>query len=196
MLPESIVAGTLALLALLFFVVRSVWDSRKLPRDHAVEEIGSALLVLGYAGLGAFALITIAYPVLYALGRLDLLTRSVLQLRFPGDTIVQLAGMALLAAGMSLVFWSLHAIAPGTLTVGGPYARVRHPMYTGYFFVFTGLFGLTLNLLALVPLLAVPGLVAVARREEVALAARYGMAYRAYAARTGRFWPRIPWRGR
>lgn len=161
-----------------------------------MEEIGSALLVLGYAGLGAFALITIAYPVLYALGRLDLLTRSVLQLRFPGDTIVQLAGMALLAAGMSLVFWSLHAIAPGTLTVRGPYARVRHPMYMGYFFVFTGLFGLTLNLLALVPLLAVPGLVAVARREEVALAARYGMAYRAYAARTGRFWPRIPWRGR
>lgn len=189
MLPESVVAGILALLALLFFVVRSAWDSRKLPHDTAGP--AGAPLALGFAGLGAFALVMVAYPVLYVLGRLDLLTGSVLQLRFPGDTAVQLAGMALLAVGVVLVFWSLHAIEPEALTTTGPYALVRHPMYTGYFFTFASLFPLTLNLFALLPLLVVPAQIAVARRKEAALEARYGTAYRAYAARTGRFWPRM-----
>ena len=57
-------------------------------------------------------------------------------------------------------------------------------------FAFAGLFPLTLNLLALLSLLAIPAQIAVARREEAALEARYGAAYRAYAARTGRFLPR------
>ena len=106
MLPESVVAGALALLAILFFVVRSAWDSRKLPRDRSAAGLPGALLAIGYAGLGAFVLVTIGYPVLFALGRLDLFGRSLLQLRFPGDTAVQLAGMGMLAAGLVLVFWS------------------------------------------------------------------------------------------
>ncbi len=190
MLPESVVAGILALVAVLL-VVRNVWDVRKLPHDHDTASPAGALPVLGFIGLGAFVLVTIAYPVLYLLGRLDLLTGSVLQLRFPGDTAVQLAGTALLAVGLILAFWSLRAIEPGALTTTGPYAFVRHPMYTGYVFVFAGLFPLTLNLLALLALLAVPAQIAVARHEEAVLEARYGTAYRAYAARTGRFWPRM-----
>ena len=195
MLPDSVVAGILAVLALLL-VVRNVWDVRKLPHDHGLAGPPGALLLLGFVGLGAFILVTVAYPVLYMLGRLDILTLSVLQLRFPGDTAVQLAGTAMLAVGLVLAFWSLHAIEPGALTTTGPYAYVRHPMYTGYVFVFAGLFPLTLNLLALLSLLAVPAQVAVARREEAALEAQYGTAYRAYAARTGRFWPRTRWRER
>lgn len=195
MLPGSVVAGILALLAVLFFAVRSAWDSRKLPRDHSAAGLPAALLALGYAGLAAFALLTIAYPALFVLGWLDLLTHSVLQLRFPGDTAVQLAGTGLVALGLVLVFWSLHAIDPGALTAKGPYARMRHPMYTGYVFVFAGLFPLTLNLIALLPLLAIPGQIAVARREEITLETRYGAAYRAYAARTGRFLPGVRRRG-
>ncbi len=191
MLPESVVAGALALCVVLFFAVRSAWDSRKLPPDRSAADLPAGLLALGYAGLAAFALVTIAYPVLFVFGRIDLLTRSVFQLRFPGDTVVQLAGMAMLAAGLALVFWSLHAIDPGTLTTKGPYKRLRHPMYTGYLYAFAGLFPLTLNILALAPLLLIPAQIAVARHEETALEARYGTAYRVYAARTGRFWPRM-----
>lgn len=191
MLPESVVASVLALLAVLFFGIRSAWDSRKLPRDHSAAELPAAMLAIGYAGLGAFMLVTIGYPVLFILGWLHILTHSVLQLRFPGDTAVQLAGMAMLAVGLVLVFWSLRAIEPGALTTTGPYACVRHPMYTGYVLAFAGLFPLTLNLLALGSLLAVPAQIAVARLEEAALEARYGTAHRAYAERTGRFWPRM-----
>jgi protein-S-isoprenylcysteine O-methyltransferase Ste14 len=195
MLPESVVAGILALLALLL-LIRNVWDVRKLPHDHDTASPAGALSALGIVGLGAFVVVTFGYPLLYLLGRLDLLTGSVLQLRFPGDTAVQLAGTALLAVGLILAFWSLRAIEPGALTTTGPYAYLRHPMYTGYVLAFAGLFPLTLNLLALLSLLAVPAQIAVARHEEAALEARYGTAYRAYAVQTGRFWPRVWRRGR
>lgn len=191
MLPEYAVAGTLALLALFFFVVRSAWASQRLPPDRSAAELPAALLGLGYTGLGVFALVTVAYPALYLLGRLDRLTGSVLQLRFPGDTAVQIAGIVLLAAGIVLEVWSFRAIRPGTLTMTGPYARVRHPMYTGYMLAFLGVFPLTLNLLALVSLLAVPAQVAVAGIEEAGLEGRFGASYRVYAARTGRFLPRL-----
>ncbi|MEN6341717.1 MAG: methyltransferase [Methanospirillum sp.] len=191
MLPESVIAGSLALLAVLFFFVRSAWSSRKLTHDRGVEGVPEYQILLGYIGLGAFTLVTVAYPVLYVLGVLDLVTGSPLQLRFPGDTTVQLAGMALLAAGLVLVFWSLDAIDPHGLTTRGPYAAVRHPMYMGYFFAFIGLFALTLNLLALLSVFVVPGQIAQARHEETGLEARHGSAWKAYAARTGRFWPRV-----
>jgi protein-S-isoprenylcysteine O-methyltransferase Ste14 len=190
MLPDSIVAGALALLTLLL-LVRNAWDVRKLSHDHGAEAPAGAVRSLGSVGLGAFVLVTVGYPVLYLLGWLDLLTGSVLQLRFQGDTAVQIAGACMLAAGLVLAFWSLHAIVPGTLTTTGPYAAVRHPMYTGYILAFAGLFFLTFNLIALPALLAIPAQIAVATAEERSLEARYGASYRAYAARTGRFWPRI-----
>lgn len=195
MLPESVVAGILALLILLL-LIRNGWDLRKLPHDHETAGPAGALPALGVVGLGAFVLVTVAYPLLYLLGRLDLLTGSRFQLRFPGDTAVQLAGTAMLAAGLVLAFWALRAIEPGTLTTTGPYAYLRHPMYTGYVLAFAGLFPVTLNLLALLSLFAVPAQIAVAGREESPLAARYGAAYQAYAERTGRFWPRVRRRGR
>lgn len=195
MLPDPVVAGLLALLMALL-LVRNIWDVRKLPQDHDGDGPGGGTLLLGRIGLGAFVLVTAAYPVLYLLRRLDLLTGSVLQLRFPGDTAVQIAGIVLLAAGLTLAFWSLHAIRPGSLTTTGPYTHVRHPMYTGYLLVFAGLFPLTLNLLGLLSLLAIPAQIAVAVSEEASLEARFGMAYRSYAAHTGRFLPKFRgWKG-
>jgi len=77
------------------------------------------------------------------------------------------------------------------LATGGPYRLVRHPMYANYiivpFFVFlaTGIW------LVLFAALGWVGLVHQAKAEEKALGRRFGKVYRNYAARTGRFFPRL-----
>jgi protein-S-isoprenylcysteine O-methyltransferase Ste14 len=77
------------------------------------------------------------------------------------------------------------------LATGGPYRLVRHPMYANYivvtFFVFlaTGIWVVFLGALGWV------GLVRQAKAEERALEKRFGRIYTSYAARTGRFFPRI-----
>lgn len=82
---------------------------------------------------------------------------------------------------------------PAEIVTWGPYAWIRHPFYTSYLLAFVG------------ALLAFPGpstactlayawvvLRVTAKREEDRLAAgRFGMRYRRYRARTGRFLPRI-----
>lgn len=77
------------------------------------------------------------------------------------------------------------------LATGGPYQLVRHPMYANYvvvtFFVFlaTGIWVVLFAALGWV------GLVHQAKAEEEALERRFGKIYTTYAARTGRFFPRI-----
>jgi protein-S-isoprenylcysteine O-methyltransferase Ste14 len=77
-----------------------------------------------------------------------------------------------------------------TLVTDGPYRWVRHPFY-----VVVTLWGLSLSLLTANWLLALLGVSAVTmlvirtRVEEARLADRFGDEYRAYARRTGRFFP-------
>lgn len=162
------------------------------PRDQDVAGLPAALLVFGYAGLGAFALVTVTYPVLYLLGQVSLLTRSALNSALPAARPCSSCGKALLAAGAGLIFWSLRAIEPVRLTTTGPYARLRGPMYAGYFLAFAGVVLLTLNLPALPSLLFVPAQATVARHEEAGLAALFREDYRGYAGLAGRFLTR--WR--
>ncbi len=78
------------------------------------------------------------------------------------------------------------------LVTTGPYARIRHPMYTGSFawgvtvLLFTDHWGVGGSFLALLFLVVVFRL----RTEEEALIEHFGDDYREYMARTGRFWPR------
>ena len=78
----------------------------------------------------------------------------------------------------------------GTLATDGPYARVRHPQYVGFVLI---LFGFllqwpTLLTLAMFPIL-VYMYVRLARSEERETEARFGEAYRRYAASTPAFFP-------
>lgn len=81
----------------------------------------------------------------------------------------------------------------GQLRTDGPYAHVRHPIYTGVLLI---VIGITLRSGSVVVLALAAVTVAFfhgkARFEEGLLAERYP-AYRRYAARTPRFLPR-PWR--
>ena len=77
-----------------------------------------------------------------------------------------------------------------TLVTHGPYRWVRHPFYIVVFLWVLALSLLTANwLLALLGFAAVAMLVIRSRVEEAKLAERFGDEYRAYARRTGRFFP-------
>jgi protein-S-isoprenylcysteine O-methyltransferase Ste14 len=79
-----------------------------------------------------------------------------------------------------------------TLVTTGPYRLVRHPLYTNGALAFIALSFVTRSWWFAVCALA--GLVLLAirtRQEESHLEARFGEAWRRYAARTGRFLPRL-----
>lgn len=125
---------------------------------------------------------------------------------FPGSTDLQVLGLAGWLAGMALAGWGVRTLGRAT-TVGvqvtegqplvqtGPYARMRHPIYTANVSAAAGLAILYLSL----PLGAVVLLLAAlasrrGRLEDEFLRSpqAFGDAYIAYARRTGRFLPR--WR--
>ena len=108
-----------------------------------------------------------------------------------------------LVAVPPLLFWTFHSLGRNltdtvvtrkqhTLVTHGPYRWVRHPFYGVVL-----LWGLSMTLLTANWLIAVLGLAAIAmlvRRtsiEEGKLNERFGDEYRSYAAKTGRFFPRL-----
>jgi len=81
----------------------------------------------------------------------------------------------------------------GQLRTDGPYAHVRHPIYTGVLLIVVGITLRSGSALVLVLGVATVGFFhAKARFEEGLLAERFPE-YRSYAARTPRFLP-APWR--
>jgi protein-S-isoprenylcysteine O-methyltransferase Ste14 len=102
-----------------------------------------------------------------------------------------------------LLFWTFHSLGKNltdtvvtrrehSLVTHGPYRWVRHPFYVTVLLEGLSLSLLSENwLLALVGLGAVTMLVIRTNVEEAKLAERFGDEYRAYAERTGRFFPRF-----
>ncbi len=79
-----------------------------------------------------------------------------------------------------------------TLATTGPYARMRHPQYTGFVLIMLGFLVQwpTILTLAMFPVLVFM-YVHLARREEREVEAEFGAEYRRYAARTPAFIPRF-----
>lgn len=83
------------------------------------------------------------------------------------------------------------------LVTRGPYRLVRHPLYSGILALWLGAALGTLNgLLVLLWPLPLFAITAQARLEEELLEGKFGIAYKGYAQRTGRFLPRFGKRGR
>lgn len=79
-----------------------------------------------------------------------------------------------------------------TLVTTGPYRYVRHPLYTNGALAFTALSLVTRSWWFVAFVLVGFLLLAIrTRQEEANLEARFGDAWRRYAARTGRFFPRF-----
>jgi protein-S-isoprenylcysteine O-methyltransferase Ste14 len=80
----------------------------------------------------------------------------------------------------------------GRLVTDGPYRTIRHPYYAAAALLMIATSLLTANLLVAVAASFVWGLLwCRLPEEERALEAAYGDQYRSYAARTGRFFPRL-----
>jgi protein-S-isoprenylcysteine O-methyltransferase Ste14 len=101
------------------------------------------------------------------------------------------------------LFWTFHSLGKNltdtvvtrrehTLVTHGPYRWVRHPFYDVGFLWLTSLSLLSANwLLALSGAAVMTMLVIRSRVEEAKLTERFGDEYRAYALRTGKFFPRF-----
>ncbi len=101
------------------------------------------------------------------------------------------------------LFWTFHSLGKNltdtvvtrrehTLVTHGPYRWVRHPFYVVGFLWLTSLSLLSANwLLALLGAAVMTMLVIRSRVEEAKLIERFGDEYRAYAQRTGKFFPRF-----
>jgi protein-S-isoprenylcysteine O-methyltransferase len=121
-----------------------------------------------------------------------------------GARFVFWVGCALFGAGLALRWYSIVylgrfftvnvAIHSGHEIIDtGPYARIRHPSYTGALLAFLGL-ALTLTNWASLALIMVPIFWAFSRRistEETALASALGSPYTNYMRRTKRLAPFI-----
>lgn len=119
-------------------------------------------------------------------------------LRWPGYVL----GLALLAAGLSLRWWSIRTLgrsftvdvrtrAGQTVVDSGPYRWLRHPSYSGLLLVCVGI-GLALgNAAALACAIVIPlsGLIARIHTEERVLLNELGEPYRLFAQGRARLIP-------
>jgi protein-S-isoprenylcysteine O-methyltransferase len=132
------------------------------------------------------------------------LARALTQFSFGPRPIVEIIGVAVFAAGISLRWYAIIvlgrfftvnvAIAQDhRLIEEGPYRFVRHPSYTGSLLAFLGL-GICYCNWASLAALMIPILAVFLRRmqvEEAALIAAFGDRYRDYIRRSKRLIPAI-----
>jgi protein-S-isoprenylcysteine O-methyltransferase Ste14 len=148
--------------------------------------------------LATLAVMTISFLLLFD----QKLPAGPLDRRFPGpESTLAWAGVALTAAGLGLAVWARFCLGrywsarvtlkqDHRLIRGGPYAWVRHPIYTG---MLGGALGRTLVLgewrgvLAVVLMLVTHSLKA--RREEAMLYRQFGEEYASYRRSTGFLFP-------
>jgi len=169
--------------------------------DAEVKRPWGSLSVLAAFGTLFFFLESCAYPFLVATGLHQIFEGFPLQIRFEHVVWIRVVGVLLESLGYTLFLWSVlergrYATSwemreDHKLVTWGPYHYVRHPSYLGYFLMFSGLFFVLLNLLALIPIIAIPGYIRLTIYEEQLLTTRFGDVYREYQKKTGRFLPRI-----
>ena len=166
---------------------------RLMPDREAVQREGRGMfiirVVMGFVLLG--------WLILYAINPTWM---KVLSVPFPNW--LRCLGFALGLA--SLGFWSWTQVALGKewspqlqlrkehhLVTTGPYARIRHPLYTAMIGYGTSLALVTANWLFIIFAIIAAGLTfARVPKEEQMLIQKFGENYKAYMQKTGRFFPK------
>lgn len=154
-------------------------------------------------GRVAFGIRFVAFFVLMAFLVLYALDVPWLRLLIPLPPWLRWAGFVLGLA--SLAWWAWTQAALGTqwsaqlqlreghrLVTTGPYARVRHPLYTAMLGITTAFALVTAHWVFVgFGILSIIGLLSRVPREERMMLDEFGPEYAAYMQRTGRFLPRV-----
>jgi len=166
---------------------------RLMPDREAIKREGRGMFA---ARVVAF-LFLIVLLVLYALNSPWI---EALSIPLPGW--LRWAGFALGLVSLALWTWvqaslgkewspQLQLREEHHLVTTGPYARVRHPLYTAMLGVGTAFALVTANwVFVLLAVAMIAGLVARIPREEQMMLEQFGEEYKAYMQRTGRFFPK------
>jgi len=180
--------SVLWLIFCLYWVIGALRVKRTQQMEPAARRFGT-VAVLAAAGILIFA------------RRINL---GVLDRRFiPDKEAIKAASIVLVAIGVAVAIWARRHIGQfwssrvalkedHQLIQSGPYAYVRHPIYSGMLLALIGTALFIAEWRALVGVLLV--FVAhwqKARREEKLLASQFGTAYEEYCGRTGSLIPRV-----
>jgi protein-S-isoprenylcysteine O-methyltransferase Ste14 len=185
--PIELVGGAWTALAA-YWLVEGVRAKRAETRESGSERLAHVLM-MGTA----FYLVAI-YDA--RIGKLNW--------RFMSERVwVTYLGVALAFAGVGFAIWARHHIgkywsarvsivSEHKLIRTGPYARLRHPIYTGMLTALAGTALVVGEYRALVGLgIALFGFATKARKEEAYLAARFGREFEDHRRRTGFLLPKI-----
>jgi protein-S-isoprenylcysteine O-methyltransferase Ste14 len=154
--------------------------------------------------------VTAAIPLLYVIDgfwdRIEILYSPELSFTAGPDLALQIAGIVISATGLAILIVvgrklaaQVYALAvhERELITTGLHRYIQHPFYVHFLLLPVGLFLVTLNYLALLVLISYttlwgPKLITSwISEEEVELRRLFGADYEAYAARTGKFFPRF-----
>jgi protein-S-isoprenylcysteine O-methyltransferase Ste14 len=187
-----LLGGVLVMRAYFSLRVRQAGE-RLMPNRAAIEREGRGMFAVRVV---AFFLL-IALLVLYAFNSPWM---RALSLPLPGW--LRWVGFALGLASLALWTWTqatlgkewspqLQLCDEHHLVTTGPYARVRHPLYTAMLGYATSLALVTANgVFVFLAVAMIAGLLARVPREERMMLEEFGEEYKAYMQRTGRFFPK------
>jgi len=145
-----------------------------MAREMTIWGVGRLILFSSLAWLGAAIALTRLFPGLFLMD-------------FLPPFVFLVAGLFLLGVGVMLWIWSLSTLfdgfSQGRLLIDGPYAYMRHPLYSAFIlfifpgtgFIFSSWLVLTTGLFAFILFKIFIG------REEDYLEQKFGRQYREYA---------------
>ena len=166
---------------------------RVMPDRQAIEREGRGM----FATRVVMFFLLLAWLVLYAI-----YPPWMMALAAPFPDWLRWAGFALGLASLALWIWTQVALGKQWspqlqlrqehhVITSGPYARIRHPLYTAMIGYGTALALVSANwVFILFAILAIAGMAARVPREEKMMIEEFGEEYIAYMQRTGRFFPR------
>jgi len=185
-------AGVLVMRIVFALRVRRAGE-RVMPDQEAVEREGRVM----FASRALLFFILIGWLVLYTVNPPWMEALSI-----PFPSWLRWVGFVLGLVSLGLWVWAQVALGKEwspqlqlreehLLVISGPYARIRHPIYTAMIGYGIGLALVTANwVFAAFAVLVIAGLFARAPKEEEMMIEEFGERYKAYMRRTGRFFPR------